>query len=195
LAVDKRAFWNILSRKIIHVLYFRIWESGVVGKNDALAWPGRETTFMVRTRLGADEILTPRDAHVGSAEPANISSGKETVLVVDDEPLICNLVSYVLRGEGYHVLQAANGVDALSMTSEHTEKPIDLLVTDVLMPRMDGVELAGQLRAKWPDLRILFISSDFLDPQKVLAFGGRFLAKPFTLSALTIMVHEILHRV
>jgi two-component system cell cycle sensor histidine kinase/response regulator CckA len=63
------------------------------------------------------------------------------------------------------------------------------------MPKMGGVELAGRLRAMRPDLRVLFISSDCIDPQKVLTFGAKFLAKPFTLSTLTMMVHEILHRI
>jgi YesN/AraC family two-component response regulator len=81
------------------------------------------------------------------------------------------------------------------VTQKYTDEPIDLLVTDLVMPKMGGVELAGRLQAMRPDLRVLFISSDFIEPQKVLAFGAKFLAKPFALSTLSIVVHEILHTI
>jgi DNA-binding response OmpR family regulator len=163
-------------------------------KDEALACC-REEALSAEAQATEDKTPAPGYTCLGSASTASIPGGEETVLVADDEPSIRNLVSYVLQREGYRVLQAANGVDALSVTSKHIEEPIDLLVTDVAMPKMDGIELAGQLRIIWPNIRVLFISAEFIDPQKVLGFGGKFLAKPFTLSALTIMVHEILPRI
>jgi response regulator RpfG family c-di-GMP phosphodiesterase len=126
-------------------------------KNEALACRRREEAFSAEAQATADENPAPNYARLGAVSAASIPRGEETVLVVDDEPLVRNLVSYVLRSEGYRVLQAANGIDALSVTNEHTEKPVALLVSDIAMPEMDGIELAGRLRTTWPDIRVLFI--------------------------------------
>ena len=126
---------------------------------------------------------------------------KETVLVAEDEPLVSNLVSHVLLAQGYHVLLAANGAEALPVAGQHKEGPIDLLVTDVVLPQLGGIELAHRLRAMYPDIKVLFISGydrndpDVINLQDLLAFGSEFLEKPFTPNTLAVKIREVLDKV
>jgi CheY-like chemotaxis protein len=127
-------------------------------------------------------------------EPAAPPAPKETVLVVDDEDGIRALMSKVLTREGYEVIEAANGQEGLEKSRTYWGQ-IPLLVTDVVMPGMGGVELAGQLAQNRPETRVLFISgytgqSALSSAQ--LSQGYEFLQKPFTLSAFLGKVRAIL---
>jgi two-component system cell cycle sensor histidine kinase/response regulator CckA len=110
------------------------------------------------------------------------SGGDELVLVVEDEDELRRLAVRELEERGYLVLAAANGVEAMAV-AHSLERPIDLLVTDVVMPEMNGVELAGSLVELWPSVAVLFMSGHLdegaldrhpLDPDADL------LPKPFT---------------
>jgi DNA-binding response OmpR family regulator len=111
---------------------------------------------------------------------------RQTVLVVDDEPLIANLVAHALRDEGYAVRVAADGVWALAAAAD---APPDLLLSDVRMPRMNGVNLARELRERHPDLPVILFSAQY-DGIDYPELGVRFLPKPFDLSALLAAVAE-----
>jgi len=117
----------------------------------------------------------------------------QTILVVDDEPRIRALVQKILSRHGYQVLEAADGQEALTMFREHPE--INLLITDVMMPRMGGAELVDQLRRQRIGVKVLYVSGYTEDP-KILAGkfppGTAFLAKPFTIAALMGKVREVL---
>lgn len=117
-----------------------------------------------------------------------------TVLVVDDEPSVLKVVGRILQGAGYRVLSAASGSEALQIAQR--ESPgIGLLLTDVIMPEMDGQELANRLRAIIPDLKVLFTSGytdDILDPEGIKLPGFHLLEKPYSPSDLTSAVREVL---
>jgi DNA-binding NtrC family response regulator len=117
-----------------------------------------------------------------------------TILVVDDEPHIRSLVKSVLARDGHDVLEAADGAEAIAVW-ERSREAIDLLLTDVVMPRMDGLELAQQLSSRAPRVRVLYMSGrceiDVVQEQiKRRGFG--FIRKPFDIGGLSLAVTRIL---
>jgi two-component system, cell cycle sensor histidine kinase and response regulator CckA len=169
---------------------------GIVKQMGGYIWcesePGIGTTFRVYlppARLGSEPAAT--DSRPGRV---TISSGNETILVVEDEPSVRSLVRRVLVKCGYHVLDAANGVEALALVSGF-EQPIHLLLTDVIMPEMGGRDLAEQLAPNRPGMKILYMSGyaeDAIVVNHVLQPGFAFLPKPFAPDALTAKVREAL---
>jgi two-component system cell cycle sensor histidine kinase/response regulator CckA len=149
---------------------------------------GRGTTFT---------IYLPR--HEGGAhgldllEESPVPGGHETVLVVEDDPSVREIAVRALRARGYQVAEAANGVEALAV-ADRLGNRIDVLVTDMVMPQMGGLDLAEKLRALRPRLRALFTSGYAEDSAVQLRDVGdvRFLQKPFTGSALARRVREVL---
>ncbi|MGL4461747.1 MAG: response regulator [Planctomycetia bacterium] len=122
--------------------------------------------------------------------------GNETVLLVEDEPMVMEMTAFVLQQNGYEVLTASNGMEAIAVV-ERWARPIELLLTDLVLPRMSGRELAARLNQLKPDLKVLFMSgyTEVEVLQKGLEAGAvDFLAKPFSLEALTLKVREILDR-
>jgi CheY-like chemotaxis protein len=122
--------------------------------------------------------------------------GPETILVVEDEPLILRVAERVLAGLGYEVLTARDGIEALVLATG-TPGKIDLLFTDVIMPKMGGRELAARLTAERPALRVLYSSgypSDAVGEDGILAEGIEFLQKPYQPIVLAERVREILDR-
>ena len=118
------------------------------------------------------------------AEPAVIESltGQGTVLLVEDEPVVLRLARDLLVENGYRVLAAASGSDALSIARKETET-IHMLITDVVMPEMSGPELADRIRKLWPTMRVLYMSGytdDEMLCRKGLPENSAFLRKPFT---------------
>jgi len=114
-----------------------------------------------------------------------------TILVVDDEPGIRMFISQILQDNGFSVLTAHDGEDAMSITLLHRGQ-IGLLITDVRMPRVDGPSLARALSAEDIDIPILFMSS-YYDPSLLEQFGSsEFLAKPFTVERLLDTVRTML---
>lgn len=125
-----------------------------------------------------------------------VTRGSETVLVVDDQDPVRQLVSSILKVRGYHVLQASSGPAALALAQEYSE-PIHLLLTDVVMPQMSGRILADTLVASRPGLRVLYMSGysgNTLDDQGVALTGLDCLAKPFTVATLAEKVQAALAR-
>jgi two-component system cell cycle sensor histidine kinase/response regulator CckA len=118
----------------------------------------------------------------------------ETILLVDDEETVLRYGCRVLEKHGFEVLSAANGVEALTRAQGH-RGPIDLLLTDVMMPGMNGCDLATHLLALRPSLRVLFISGyaeDALADQLRRTRPSAFLGKPFKPKALLAKVREVL---
>ena len=121
--------------------------------------------------------------------------GTETILVVEDESPVRQFAVTVLRQAGYTVLEAAHAEEALRVAVAHREQTIHLLITDVLMPQMNGRELAERIKATRPDLKVLFISgymANAIADQGLLQGRMALLQKPFTPSALTYKVREML---
>jgi two-component system cell cycle sensor histidine kinase/response regulator CckA len=131
------------------------------------------------------------DTHFINAGP--VPRGTETLLMVEDEPDVRHLAAGVLEAQGYTVLRAANGQDALHLVREHKGPPIRLVITDVVMPVMGGKVMAEWLKTTYPDLKILF-TSGYTD-EAVMPAGApdpnvQFLAKPYTPAALARKVRE-----
>src|SRR5512144_530254 len=124
----------------------------------------------------------------------------ETILVVDDEPDICELARDSLVAAGYKVLEAGDGEEALTVSAACTE-PIHLLLTDVVMPRLNGVELARRLTLKRPDMKVLYMSGFAVVGAQTeqlsgpgLQPGDPILPKPFSTEALVRKIREVLDR-
>ncbi|HMV33149.1 MAG TPA: response regulator, partial [Gemmatimonadales bacterium] len=131
-------------------------------------------------------------ADAATPEPAAAPRG--TVLVVEDERMVRDLVRRTLARAGYHVLEAVDGEAALALARAE-DGPIDLLLTDVVMPRMGGRQLATRLQEERPGLRVLFMSgyaSDAGDLHDLVLGAGDFLQKPFAPSRLLERVGALL---
>ena len=112
------------------------------------------------------------------------------ILLVDDEPLVRRVVGRILRGCGYAVVEAANGVEALA-ADQHALEPLTLLLTDVVMPGMNGVALAAQMEDRHPGLPVLFMSGYAPDgglQERLARPGALFLGKPFGAEELAAIV-------
>lgn len=129
-----------------------------------------------------------------AAKPAMAEPGLKTILVVDDESAIRELVLKILRRNGYQALEAANGEEALALCRAHSGV-IDLLITDVMMPRMGGPELVDRLRKQGINPKVLYVSGYTGDANLSAGNappGTAFVEKPFTLQALLAKVQEVL---
>lgn len=121
--------------------------------------------------------------------------GHETILVVEDEAALREVTGRMLCRNGYTVLTAEDGANALELSAEYTGG-IDLLLTDVIMPRMLGPEVAASILARRPEIRVLDISGyaqPVLGAHGTLEPGVALLEKPFTERALLAKVREVLH--
>jgi PAS domain S-box-containing protein len=151
--------------------------------------PGQGATFTIDfPRVDAPADL--RDPGITAAAP----QGSETVLLVEDEPAVRGLARDILHQQGYTVLEAADGDEALRVGREHGG-PIHLLVTDVVMPQMGGRELSDRLKAGRREIKVLYVSGytdDAILHQGVSETGTAFLPKPFSASALAHKVREVL---
>jgi len=115
------------------------------------------------------------------------------VLVVDDEETIRQAARRILETSGYKILEAENGVRALELLADGT--PVDLLMADLQMPELTGEEMARQLRARRPELKVLYVSGyvdRLLDERPILWEDEAFLEKPFTFDGLTEAVSLLL---
>jgi CheY-like chemotaxis protein len=122
--------------------------------------------------------------------------GKETVLVVEDEENVRRLAAEVLEGQGYEVLEASGGEEALGMVEEY-EGRIDLLLTDVVMPGMSGRELGKRVEGIYPGVRVLYMSG-YIDEEigswRISEEEMNYVQKPFTIDALARKVREVLDK-
>jgi len=154
--------------------------------------PGSGATFEVYLPA----VETPIDAPLPSRPATDRTEGSETILLVEDDAPMRRLLARVLEGQGYRVLAAQDGDEALSLASEYDEG-IDLLVTDLVMPGLDGRTLATRLRESRDGLPVLFMSGYAHDTLDGALLGGRngtaeFLQKPFTIQSLGRKIRQIL---
>ncbi len=125
-----------------------------------------------------------------------IKQGKETILLVEDEPAIIRLAAAMLAKNGYTVLTADNPIEALKIAKD-CGREIHLLVTDVVMPEMNGLDLANSLLLNHPNLKLLYMSgytADVIANHGILDSGIDLIQKPFSMKELTSKVREILDR-
>ena len=154
---------------------------------------GKGTTF----KIYFPRVEQPLDVAARPIQTGPLPRGTETLLVVEDEPSVRHLARGVLEAQGYEVLSASNGQDALHVAREHKGSPIRLVVTDVIMPLMGGKVMAEWLKTTYPDLKILFTSGytdDAIAQHGVLEPGVAFLPKPYTPGILARKVREMLDK-
>jgi len=155
--------------------------------------PGRGTTFRIYFPRVEQEVPGP----TGAVEAIDPVRGRETILLVEDEPSVRGLVHQTLRLHGYTVLEARHGIEAL-LTSAKYVGPIHLLLTDVVMPQMSGPEVAEKILTVRPGIKVLYMSG--YPDHPVFDQGGvsrqtGFLPKPFSPHVLAQKVHEVLNGV
>jgi PAS domain S-box-containing protein len=167
---------------------------GIVKQNNGFinvySEPGQGATFKIYLpRLVANEAtdmtMPEKKAAIG---------GTETILLVEDEPSILRMTRMMLERKGYNVLSSATPADAVEKATNHFGA-IDLLMTDVVMPEMNGRDLAAKVKVFHPDIRLLFMSgytADVIAHQGVLDAGVAFIQKPFSLADMTEKVRNIL---
>jgi PAS domain S-box-containing protein len=164
---------------------------GIVRQSGGHIWlysePGEGTTFKAYFPLVEEELTAP----AAVLPPA--SGGTETILLVEDDPSVRELSRLILERRGYEMLVAADPIEALAIAEGHPE-PIHLLVSDVVMPSLNGPELARRVRELRPGLRTLFLSGyteELVGAKGALKGVDDFLAKPFTPDALARKVREL----
>ncbi len=121
-----------------------------------------------------------------------VTTPLESILVVDDDPLVLQVVATILENAHFVVLQAHSGIDAIRVANELTG-PIDLLLCDVQMPGMSGPDLGAILKRSRPTIRIMFMSGYTGGDMLVLNYGWAFIQKPFVPLKLVEMVSSVLH--
>jgi PAS domain S-box-containing protein len=167
---------------------------GIVKQSEGNIWiqseVGKGTTFNIYLPRTEARMELPR-----RNSEARQQKGSETLLLVEDEPLVRDFTRCVLQEIGYKVLDAGRGADALRIADEY-EGPIHLMITDVVMPHMSGPQLAENLTHRRPEMKVLYVSgytgADAIVRHGVLEEGISFLEKPFTTSSLAHKVREVL---
>ncbi len=167
---------------------------GIVKQNNGhirvFSEPGQGTTFTLYlpTYEGAEELILTNDAK------DELPRGIETILLVEDEQSILSMATMMLEEQGYTVLPTSSPVDAINTANEYAGD-ISLLMTDVIMPEMNGLVLANKLRVLYPDIKHLFMSgftADVIAHHGFLDDGVHFIQKPFTLLEITTIVRDVL---
>jgi two-component system cell cycle sensor histidine kinase/response regulator CckA len=171
-------------------VYGIVAQSG--GRIELSSAPGRGSTFRLYFPRIADDAAAGRT----SARPENVVRGTERILIVEDEESLRRMAERILRAAGYTTVCASDGPQAIALLRDDPA-PIDLLLTDVVMPGMNGHELASRIKATHPQLTVLFTSGylhDAFPERERLGPEVQFLAKPYAPSSLTAKVRDVLDR-
>lgn len=168
---------------------------GIVKQNNGFIWvysePGRGSIFEIYLPKAKDEVEEAKD----QKEQTDMGqSGFETVLIVEDDARLRKILRKILKQKGYKLLEAENGEDALRKSREHHGR-IDLMLTDVIMPKMNGKATAERIKSLHPRIKIIYMSGytdDFIVHHGVLTPELNFLQKPFSPKTLTRKVRKVL---
>jgi two-component system cell cycle sensor histidine kinase/response regulator CckA len=128
--------------------------------------------------------------------PASVPRNAKTILLADDEDTVRGFVRIALQAKGYRVFEASNGEEAIQIANLFADR-IDLLLTDVVLPKKDGKQVAKEVNLLRPETRVLFMSGYHIDTlvrHGTLQAGANFLQKPFSIKALTSKVQSVIER-
>ncbi len=167
---------------------------GIVKQSGGNIWAYSELGNGTSFKLYLPRVTEDAQEYKRRAEPERAAQGTETILLVEDDETVRKLAREVLQNYGYQVLDAANGDAALSI-SAHYKQPIDLLLTDVVMPGMSGRKVADRLSQSCPEIKVLFMSGytdDAIVHHGVLDADTPFIQKPFAPDVLARKVREVL---
>ncbi|MEW5817515.1 MAG: ATP-binding protein, partial [Spirochaetota bacterium] len=169
---------------------------GIVKQSGGNIWVyselGRGTTF----KIYLPRVDEPVEEIGKKAVPEELPAGNETILIVEDNEEVRKLAVRILEKQGYKLLIATQGNEALLLGEKHG-KPIHLMLTDVVMPGMDGRELANRLKVHHPETRVLYMSGytdDTIAHRGILEKGMNYIQKPFTVELLLRKVREVLDK-
>jgi CheY-like chemotaxis protein len=167
---------------------------GVVKQSGGYIWVYSEVGHGTTFKIYLPRVMAEVDRTAPEADSRDLARGTETILFVEDEHSVRELVRDYLRGNGYTVLEASDGTEALKVAGAH-DGPLHMLITDVVMPHLSGPELAAKIGALRPGLKVLFVSGytdDTVFRHGVLEGGVAYLQKPFNLKALAQKIREVI---
>jgi CheY-like chemotaxis protein len=167
---------------------------GIIKQSNGFIWVESEINRGTTFKIQFPRIDEAAESVKAEKPSLDIPGGSETVLLVEDEEPIRRVALEVLKFLGYQVFEASNGTQALQLAELFT-KPIHLLITDVVMPRMNGKELADKIKALHPESAVLFMSGytgDIIANHGILEENVGFLSKPFSHQQLAVKVREVL---
>ncbi len=169
---------------------------GIVNQNGGFVTCYSEEGMGTTFKMYLPRIEEQEDSHRTTAEAVTDPSGKETILVVEDDRSVRELALETLKQFGYDVIESTNGKDALQMC-RHREEQVDLVLTDVVMPNMNGPEFIRQLRALGKDVRVLYMSGyteNSITNRGILDQGSEYISKPFRPRELITIVRQVLDK-
>ncbi|MDZ7665531.1 MAG: PAS domain S-box protein [Desulfotignum sp.] len=167
---------------------------GIVKQNNGFinvySEPGQGSTF----KIYLPRLISDKDVDKAVPEKKAAAGGTETILLVEDEPKILRMTRMMLERKGYTVISSATPAKAVEKAKNHSGA-IDLLITDVVMPEMNGRDIARQITSLYPGIRLLFMSgytANVIAHHGVLDDGVAFIQKPFSMAEMTAKVREVL---
>ncbi|HEU0117299.1 MAG TPA: response regulator, partial [Alphaproteobacteria bacterium] len=167
---------------------------GFVGV-DSIVGKGSTFTVYLPSYKQGDKAVEAPVVDTSEDKPGPDLTGAGTVLLVEDEDAVRVFSARALRNKGYNVLEARSGEEALQVLDKEGGDKIDLTVTDVVMPQMDGPTLYKHIRERWPNMKVVFVSGYTEDRLREQFTSGEtiyFLPKPFTLKQLASKVKDVL---
>ena len=171
---------------------------GIVKQSDGFITVDSEVNKGTTFKIYLGGVEAEEEEEPGRVEPAALPHGNETIMVVEDEPNVRKLAVAVLQKLGYKVIEAANGEEAFHIAQSNIGGPLDLVITDVVMPQMGGKDLALWIRAMYPETKVMFTSGypnhAFDDSELLQDEKSSFMAKPFSPKALAVKVREFIDK-
>jgi len=167
---------------------------GIMKQNNGYVWvysePGKGTTFKVYFPKAGTDIISDTEEQVDD----NLLKGSETILVVEDSKTLLKMAQKMLEKYGYQILTAQNGIEAMEIFRGH-DGPIHLILTDVVMPKMGGRDLAEKIQSEKPEVKFIYMSGytdRAISDNGLLHKGVEFIQKPFAPRNLALKVREVL---